>query len=295
MKLNLGCSNISNSVDFLKNKFNVVNPYIYKNKNIIKNFNIYFAFDDMNTDTIETCKLLSIPYFGCNRKTKRDQIQVLENLSINTPNTYSIFKQESESLPEIMYLLLEELEDDDKIIIKSNWGAKGIGQVLLTKNELYDFYSKLANDEPLDKFNLGGGKLKKEEVEFLKTEINSKSFIIQDKLSIVEEYRYIWFYKEDPIIIKRTISDTGWQNNISLTGIGKYIEPTKTLNDFKPTIDKLCNYLNVPYLAVDIYVDNKDTIGILEFQQGMGFNSVPKSEFVNKVISSVDTKIKDIT
>lgn len=298
----IGCKYQGNLLHFLKEDFYIVDPYIYyKNGKIIKNFDIYFNFDGTLADT-KMIELHNINQIGHRRLEKYEQILCASNLKINTPDTYKIALDDNiKNRNDILYKLIDEIKDSDNFIIKAENGARGIGQVLLTKDEMYKlvdlcYQDNVSTDSIYNMFNIGGNTSFRDnnEREFLRTIIKNSEFLIQRKVEMTSEWRFIYFYKESPIIIKRDISN--WQANTTITGKGEYEQYNMNNKDhitMKEISSKLCNKLNAPFLSIDFYKDINGKIGIFEYQMQMGYAKVPKNELVKKTINSVKYYIKD--
>jgi hypothetical protein len=103
---------------------------------------------------------------------------------------------------------------------------------------------------------------------------NHNSIIIQEYLDYREEWRILWFYGLDPIIIKRNKAKDNWQvnacnnkDNISFLDTLSYSRLQNILKD----INNMCIALKTPFMSIDVYHDkSKDEYGVFEFQMEFG-------------------------
>lgn len=300
----IGCKQQDNIIHFLKENFYIVEPYIYyKNGKIIKNFDIYFNFDDTLADT-KMMQLHDIQSIGHRRMEKYEQMIVASKLNINIPDTYKfVLDNNVGSRHDTLYKIIDEIEDSEKFIIKAENGARGVGQALVTKNEMYKlvdlcYQSNISTDDLYQMFDIGAKDTFRNdgEKEFFRNIVKEAEFIIQRKVEMTDEWRFMYFYKEDPIIIKRDVSN--WQANTSITGKGDYEKYDMDNEDhykMQEIADRLCCKLNTPFLSMDFYKDINGNIGLFEYQMQMGYAKVPKNELVKKTINSVSKYIKDCT
>lgn len=295
-KINLGCTNIISNIKFLYNEFNVVKPYVlYKNNELIKNFDYLLLFD-ANDDY----QSLDIPTIGCKRVDKSKQMLYLNKLGINTPKFYKVFGNDTENRYDEYYTLLEDMNDECEIILKPEGGARGLGQILLKKKEIYNFFEELYKEGTIlklvDNFNIGGDikNMSEEEIKWSNDALFDNSFFITEKVNIKNEYRVMLFYGEDPIIIQRSV-DKNWQANISLSNSFKVIDNSNDLfnSEFNNKLKMLLDSLNSPFLSTDIYEDINGNFGLFEYQMQFGYKSLPKSLMIKKINKSVHNLIND--
>lgn len=86
---------------------------------------------------INKAKLANIPIYGINRYDKNEQSIILRNAGINTPDTW--FSDNFDNYNDIVSLLRYE-SDETMLVLKYSTGARGLGQMLLTKRELIDIF-----------------------------------------------------------------------------------------------------------------------------------------------------------
>lgn len=309
-KITIACNEQGNVIEFLRERFNLVKPYIInKNNNIITNFDILLIFDEHEEShsLLKTlCKTHKIPYMGSNRYSKYYQTRILQQLRIPYPKTYKSVVNHSGFHQDLVYLLLSDFEAGENIIIKSERGAKGLAQILTTVEGLEDVFDKKpeeiekeANDPEeveLSKPKLGGLDCdKKDTFSFVETMLRDGDFIIQPKLDLEKEWRYIYFFCDDPILLDREVTD--WQTNISDKSKSKVIP----VNDKNPDHVIMENYatqiagrLDAPFLAIDFYKQSNGDIGCFEFQMHFAYKKLPKIPLVKSINNGVRHKINSI-
>lgn len=300
-KITIGCENQDNLVAFLKEDFNVVTPYIsYKNGELITNFDYYFIFD---TSSLNAWQLnhLGIPNFGASRLGKFDQSLVLSTLKIRHPKQYvMVLGCDNTTRLDDYFLLTKHLSDDTQILLKSNNGARGIGQILLPKGDLYKLFDMVNKgdcdvEDVIKNFNTGGEGLDEDEKKFIKSTITGCDFTLQELEEIETEFRFVYFYGQEPIIINRPRVDSTWQANTSVTGKGiteEYNPNNTTHSEMLEIAQKLADEEGAPFLSIDFYIaDGK--IGVLEYQMQMGYKIINKTELVEKTINSIKAYIKE--
>lgn len=313
-KITIATNSCQNVLHFLKGYFNIVTDYYlsYKAGEIIKNFDIFLMFDgneENDLSIINQCELLNIPIIGTRRYSKSIQMLILDNLKINHPTFYKIYTDTNRGYrDDSIYQLLDSYDDNEKFIFKSDNGARGVGQALMNKTQLYDlmdFLYKSNNgvntieSDQIDTYikskfdiDIGGSFSSPEEKSFIFESLKTGDYSVQEKLNIKEEIRYISFYKENPIMVQRTVGKH-WQANSSITREGNYIEEHEKKLEMKSIADRLIKYLNTPFLSIDFYINDKEEIGIFEFQMQMGYSKVPKFKLVEYVNKSVNNLINE--
>ena len=358
MKKTLLIQSAAGTQDLLNEKFNLIYEFNCRYDNNISE-QIFDALliidvldDSKSSEILDLCKLTNIPVIGHKRYAKNLQHLILKKLNINTPDTFfdKLYPKSSNFLTDFKIVsLLDKLDYEDKIILKMNNGARGLGQMMCTKKELYRFaldgfpYEKLTECTTNNTDSKYFDSKKQSSYSNLKKAYTNKSYsgdvdagyddtvykektcytktdnttnesydikvnglthvkdsmyndcIIQCYINVKEEYRYLYFYGESPIIIKRKKTDNNWQANSCITGFGEIISlnENKNIFNFIPKIEELCNYLNVPFLSIDLYIDKNDNVGIFEFQMEFGIQKVPHSELIRKICDSVNNKIND--
>lgn len=273
------------------------------------NFDIIYDRNDLCCDFM--------PHFGKSRLDKSLQLFLFERFKLNYPKSFKIHSSYYLSY----YSYLKDYRDDDKFIIKYELGARGIGQVLLTKKEFEtfikeskdnvtvyeknkkdDYEDKIENEkikkfEISNKFNYGGDKTDSlYDSENLVKECHN--CFIQEFKEIKNEYRLLMFWKEKPILIKRAKAENGWQSNSCQSGIGEVYDidlllKSKEFKNFYSKVEKLFYYWNSPAVSFDIYEDSNFDYGCLEFSTEFGYEFVPKEELFIKFNNALENIIKE--
>lgn len=302
-KLNIACSTANDTINFLKGAFNIVTPYVYyKDGELIKNFDVYLLFDD-NLDNIQKAVLRDFPVFGHRRMGKDEQAIHFYRMKIEHPITYihNIMDINSNTREDSLYLLLKDIPSEEKVVLKALNGARGIGQVLLTKDEIYKLITMCSNGTDIDlilkTFEVGAkDSIAEHEKEFLRNIIRSGDFIIQKRVNTSAEWRYVYYHGQEPMLVERNVTEK-WQANTSVTGKGTNLKLDRNIPEHKEMeeiANKLARDLNVPFLSIDFYKDS-DTgkIGCFEQQMQHGYAIMDKSEIVINTVNSVKSYINE--
>ena len=224
----------------------------------------------------------------------------MSQLGVNHPETFStVYNSDFSS----MVSMTKDYNNDKEFVVKPFGGARGIGQVLLKKEDLYAFqedcHSESISTEDLrEKYSVPNcSEQNCVEDNYFRDCTKSDTVLLQRKVDIKKEWRVIYFYNDTPMIIERKVPEEGWQSNSSITGEGnqvQFLSLERGIADEIKTISTLIgSKLNVPFLSMDFYMDSFDNIGVLEFQMEMGYKFVNKFQFQHKIVRAVQNMIKD--
>lgn len=281
---------------FLYKEHNIIlNPtYYYNNGNIKINFDAVLVFDHKIPDDIKLiCDAYEIPVIGTRRYTKFEQHIMLSQLNIMCPDTFDCNMEKT--IETVDTLLSNNITPKTEIILKPYLGAKGIGQVRMKRGEIYDkLYDLWDKGSPVIEEAKRENDNNKQNPDYMSKEIRNGTYCIQVMDKISEEYRIIFFYENDPIILRRNRGFITWQvnNGAKPDNDSEYIGNNKggMINlfgaKFVQSIGKLFDKLNVPFLSLDVY-KNKDGFGIMEFQMEFGYKNCPTDLLCNSINSSV--------
>ena len=259
-----------------------------------------------SSEIIQYCSLYNIPVMGFNRFDKSLQSLYLNHFKIPYPATYFYYQDNTVKMSANNLLsVLCELEDYDKIVVKMCQGARGLGQMLTCKKDLINLMcepipnAKYINDyeiedkekpkeiPPIDteKYKLGNGGW----CHHLKDRLCSATdFIVQKYEEVVEEYRLLFFYGEEPIAIQREVGKNGnWQANSCITGFSKEVDYNIIDEDLLNKINDLGLYIKTPFMSTDVYKTKEGVWGIFEFQMEFGFKDVPPTKLCKKMNNSI--------
>lgn len=314
-------SNSSQLGDLLVDEFDVVlaNRIRYKNKLDDLGFDAYLladSFPDKDTFCIEKlCEIAGVRVIGSKRYAKSQQHLILKALKINSPETYFIADIGQDRRNRIsdfsLVELLIDLPNDTQVIAKMNDGARGVGQLFISKEDLlkyalngFSFDDRKGVDERDmwkaardDEYSKMPETVKANSPSYILPTLSSGNYIIQKYVDVKAEFRYLYFYGEDPIIIERGKSDGDWQANSCVTGKGVHVEnPAARIPNFSYLSNKiweLAKYLNAPFLSVDVYLDQSGEFGIFEFQMEFGIMYVPHDILLPRITQSIHNKLND--
>ena len=285
----------------LKNDFSIVDNQVidYKDGELIYNFDIGLCFDDEEKQRI--FEFYEIPYIGSRRLQKNEQAFLMKKLGINHPPTFStVYNSDSSS----MISMICDYSNSHEFVVKPFGGARGIGQSVVNKQDLYGFFEdchgNMDTTDLREKYNVSNcSEQNCVEENYFRDCAKSNTSMLQEKINIEKEWRVIYFYNETPIIIERKVPETvtEWQSNASVTGEGKqvFIEDMDPYlgNEIIELSTKIASILNTPFLSMDFYLGTDDKLGVLEFQMEMGYRYVNKFQLQHKIVSSVKDMIKD--
>lgn len=311
-----------NSITLLKHDFEVITncEYYFIEKTLYKNFDVILIDDggvsDINSDDTQLINIFKnsgVPVYGLQRITKKIQPILLNQHNINYPKTFFCkhYSNQSEYL-----LLLKDYKNNDKFILKIDYGARGLGQALLTKRQIFDLYERKLDEkieEVKSEKKIGYDqelevcvdlkrpiKLSEGYDAHLKGELTGGGkYIIQEYIEKRLEWRMYWFYNKQHIIVQREMDTDSWQANAGKNEKGKsYVLTENMLKEFYSKVDlnkinDFCNSLNTPYLSLDIYYDLKvKQWGLFEFQMEFGWTGPVGIESEKLYFNIVDSTKK---
>ena len=296
-KIILGCKNQTNIVALLDGEFILIPPKVHViNSEIVTNFDVLLNFEVNDLSDVPDGLINKM---GGPRLEKPYQSVILGKLNIDTPGTYANMDNNAT----FNQSLLANVNDETPLFLKSNLGARGLGQTIINRNKLEVLTDKIYgnNDKQgtilqLEKeYLVGGDEDSKtgEHRDFLYDTIKNGSYHFNKVINIKKEFRVIGLYGMDSIVIERTVEPYQWQANSGITGNGVYLESTPYMNEFNKYAQLLLNELKTPWLSIDFYIDERGQIGVFEFQMEMGYKFVPKKLLTNGVRQAVHNYIKD--
>lgn len=314
--MNLAISNksLSGVPTFLQSAFNLItHPYLNTvNGECVKNFDTYLFYDTIPSVYAEMSQvfdLRGVPYIGGPRLTKSNQHQLMHHLGVNCPwfASRDILIADDPRQDGILEMVKSH-SDDTLFIVKSNNGARGLGQALLKINDFTKFFMDSADrnvdyDKYVDKWGskLGGSESDRSEgITFLRDNIRSNDFFVTKyEPNIVGEFRIVKtrYDLNKPIVIRRSKLDK-WQANSAITHFGETIEYSDitslgdgfnkvNLKALLTDMDSIINAYAYPWLAFDVYVTEEGEYGFFEFQMQFGYDLLPKQKLVKHIINSV--------
>jgi len=284
----------------------VNNPqtYFMRNKQHF-NFDAVLILDGTpgNDATLNMARLAGVPVYGIHRYDKTEQSVMMSAASINMPDTW--FSGYLNNCNDFVSLM-KDVKDDERVIIKYSLGARGFGQILLTKRELIDLfdsdddvlvrllgesYSKAhCTDEGLEQTTAKKlSETDKQLEKFKNIKINKhdcllsairrrNDLIVQRYIPNRVEWRMLWFYDQFPILVRRNFDDGTWQANAcNNTSGSSTVVDMRELKDYAIDYEKIDGFfseMNAPFMSVDIYYDT-DTHqwGLFEFQMEFGWTN----------------------
>lgn len=310
--ITIGCPNIMNVVSFLEKDFNITYPHLaYVGNKYKSNFDVLLLMDG-DIPGVDERLLVEKGHavIGTKRYSKFEQMTILDELDIKHPSVYkSIVNATNDDRNDVLQVLLNEYDDKDKLILKAENGARGLGQIIVNRDILYEVIDMVQHEtisdaakatKLIEGYQTGSNVFRHDdEKKFIVGIIKDEDYHIEGFVKRRAEYRLISFYDSEPIIVERQCPEgEKWQANVSVTGEGKVV----TSNDIHPDDynamkelgQKLCKYLRTPWLSVDVYFDTDGGMGVFEFQMQFGYKKVPKKELVNKINKSTLNIINEL-
>ena len=294
-KLRLFVTNFDSCVQLISRKIDVVRSadIFYEKGKISTNFDGILMFDHEINPTLQVIiQNHSIPIMGIRRYTKLEQNIILKASDIKCPDTYDCMIGVKRKGLEIIDTMLHHISNDDYIILKPYLGAKGIGQIMMRKGEIYDkLYKIMEGDKQTVDEAKKDNDNNKEHKNYMQEQINGGSYCIQIfERNIEKEYRILYFFGNEPIIMER-LKGKSWQSNMGakpdnkVKYIGNEIQELLGSKNAK-TVDELFNNLHTPFLSIDVYVNRDGERGIMEFQMEFGYDENYPANLIYKYINS---------
>lgn len=219
-----------------------------------------------------------------NRALKKDQNTLLKVFNrkgykgLYVPKQYSLNKDTG---------WLSGLNDStvDKILLKSDLSARGIGQLILNKSKegtlhglVINVFKHLSSDLPLSEFNSVHGTIKlvsgleNYEGESIKhVEGYIDHLVAYELLEDVEREYRIWTDIDSEIYLvgERYLEDRG--DGYSQ---GTYVKELRDVSELPRDLPKLLKDMNLPQMSVDVFQLKDGRWGLFEWQPQTGLGSV---------------------
>jgi hypothetical protein len=284
--------------------------------------------DNPPLDEVNELNSLGVPVLGLNRISKLDQHCFFTRHGINCPDYYYTRTSQKYQLP----ALLENVEDETQMIVKSMFGARGLQQFLIKKGALIKCaqgdvpaeevsFQKTVKSKKLeayrpddikaaepiqvqskDKAVLGGGH--DDEMDESRTFFRNSPdcWLITKRVFLRNEYRVLIFggEKADPLYCERHINLDHFQNNLAVgakvTYYGAYPEgkiETRVIKRIDDYAQILRESFPMAYaLSMDIYVDSDNNVGLFEFSGEFGFKAVNLDDLRKRLVSAISYLIR---
>jgi len=259
---------------------------------------------DVDIDTYLKYSLLNRKICGTYRADKLHQQQIFNRYGLITPlylglNVRDIDKNIFLGFAHALF----QKSRSNKLLVKVNDGARGIGQICVYEDQLGKFFSdnlNLDKDVFYEKYQdqIGGHFESDFEKYHLQESINSGNFFLSELLEDIEnEYRILWFKNGHHMIFDRHIKKGKHFNQANLgDGDIKHEHLDISLkallgDDIFKKIETLTTELNVPFLSIDAYSRKNKQIGFFEFQMQFGIDSICNAglekEYLNNMKESI--------
>jgi hypothetical protein len=189
---------------------------------------IHFSYD---TFCPRSLAVLFSEDIGIHRFSKRSQHLVLKKLGVNTPTSFFLL-EDSKNVSNVINWFPYAAFDAkiDNVVCKADNGARGLGQALLKKENIYEFFN-IGLDKDItieDKFKIlapivkfGGTEvIDKEKLEYgyIFNALADGKYMLQEQIDIAKEYRVLVFSNGNTMTYRRKGTSDHWQKNLSVNG-----------------------------------------------------------------------------
>jgi len=264
-------------------------------------------------------KSLGVPILGQPRLSKLEQHIYFRSRGINCPDFWNTSSKNGFRLTSLM----EGVDPETQLIVKSQFGARGLQQFLIKKSELvrimYDGEApkkkepfsrkespsvelleiKTYRDEVATNSILGGSE-KPEDISRSRNFRESRDFsnwLITKRIFLKNEYRVISFCTGELLICERHINLKHFQNNLAVGSEVTFLGEGETLkSSFLALLKALAGTLhtdfrNNPWFSMDVYVDQDDKVGLFEFATEFGINALDHDMLRAKAIKAIHSLV----
>lgn len=173
---------------------------------------------------------------------------------------------------------------------------RGVGQCVMKFKDLAYFYERIYDQDDLsnidvDKFTLGGSV---DDLKDGKNWFKGQDFHIQRFINIKAEYRVLFNQNGAVDVVERTInSQSGFQAN----GQINKVVPIQTVAG-NIDIEAIVKHIGLPFGSMDIYGDEDNNMGVLEYSPEFAFTSHSPSlvhKMVNDSIKNIISNYQSTT
>lgn len=268
-------------------------------------------FDFENQITSETCLALQyeskfdsgilkeisakgIPIIGTPRFDKIDQTVIMDRYGIRHPESFYDIKK---------YTCIRDIDtlnsycDLEEFVVKPIFGARGIGVKKVTRKE---FKECLINEKKVDEvFEEENRYLVSHNQDtpqnFIKD--NIACMLIQESINVVKEYRFLYFKHGVVLGYERVKTPGQFCGNLSHGATSRVMETHEVNKVFNPLIEQFNNLTNeykYPWLSIDVYIDDKENIGVFEFQMEFAYEGFNHVEVRNCMVNALNFYINSV-
>lgn len=253
------------------------------------NTNFDYFLDIGLVDSDDLSLMLGDKYINFCRHPKREQVLRLANAGLNVPETaFPISFTHNERIDHNTYTACAVALTNDvnsEFVVKSNNGARGMGQALVTMDNFAAFSNMYLG-------KAGGGLPKESDIAKLGASDDDKDLplhthslcgsndiLISKRVEIAAEYRILFGYDTGLIIEKREVNkQNGWQarggnGDVVYSGkLGKLtpdvFEDRVSKEELKEFTKKLASFIMVlgyPFGSMDLYIETSGVMGVIEY------------------------------
>lgn len=239
-------------------------------------------------------KAKGIPIVGVSRFDKINQTIIMDRFGIKHPESFYDIKNHT-CISDID--TLNSYCDLNEFVVKPVLGARGIGVKKITRKEFKDC---LINTNKVDEVFKDENKYlqdRNEDAPYNYIKDSIRCMLIQEPINVVNEYRILYFQPGIPIGYERIKNLGQFCGNLSHGSTSREMTSKEVGDVFNPLIsqfDEIMDYYKYPWLSIDVYVDDKENVGVFEFQMEFayeGFNHIDVRELM---ASSLEYCIKEL-
>lgn len=287
---------------------------------------VYWAGTECpDTADVSLLKELGVRQVGMTRMTKLEQHLVLTRLGIPCPEYYNAHTRYAFQASS----LLEDMDDDTQLVVKSFYGARGLQQFLIRRGTLVrSFYpgadmkagkkqgrlidrlgikkQELARVEDTVEIPekaevvLGGDEKENGPSKYFFEGKDLKSWLITKRVPVQHEYRVIAFRGAGLMWCEWHVNLGHFQNNLAVGTEVSYLGVDFNVNvpegvqaaaaRFADAIQK--EHPTAPFFSMDVYLSDSGEIGLFEYSGEFGFAAMDFDELRKRAVAAIDLLLK---
>lgn len=269
-------------------------------------------------------KELGVRQIGMPRISKLEEHLVLSRLGIPCPEYYNA----NTRFPFQASSLLEGIDDDTPLVVKSFYGARGLQQFLIRRGALVrsvypgaDMKAGKKQGRFLDKVEskkqgtslldaserqttdgedpdvvLGGDENEKDISKHFFKDKDLKNWLITKKVQVQHEYRVIAFHDAGLMWCERHANLGHFQNNlavgteVSYLGVDAYVPVPDVVKSatFKFAAALQEEYPTAPFFSMDVYLSDAGDVGMFEYSGEFGFAAMDFDEIRKRSVKAIN-------
>lgn len=261
---------------------------------------------------------IGVRQIGMTRVSKLEEHLVMSRLGIPCPEFYNANTQYQFQVSS----LLDGIDDDTPLIVKSFYGARGLqqflirrgalvrsvypgadlkagkkqGRLLLEKEKTGFLDARMVQDTTEDQeVVLGGDESEQSYSKSFFKDKDLKSWLITKKVQLQHEYRVIAFRGAGLMWCERHVNLGHFQNNLAVGTEVSYLGVDSQVavpDAVKVATSKFADaleteYPNAPFFSMDVYLSDSGQVGMFEYSGEFGFAAMDFDELRKRAVSSI--------